>query len=102
MDHDEILLNAAFKVLVEFCETGLRIRPEARPAYDLVDDELSDRIIRARLEDEAQFWSLYDWWTVERPSKVQCADPDYDWGEQYAEDQEQLERLVELRVAMWA
>lgn len=104
MDHDEMILEAAFKVLVDFCETKLRVRPEDQPAYDLVDDEISDQIIRARLADESDFWDLYDWWTLERPTRLvsEGEDPDFDWQGQFYEDQRQLRRLVELRVAMWA
>jgi len=109
-DGDQLLLHAAFQVLVD------HNRSENLAEYvDLLEhDKVADP---AFIADRCPYFNealvLYNWWTVDRPSRI---DP---WGEkvlgrmtgeealieedrQYAEDTDMLVRLVKIREILWS
>ncbi len=116
VDRDELLLHAAFQVLVDYVEK--------ESPFDIIDWGSSEENTHVRREIE----ELYRWWTKVRPGRVEPIDkveaPDLfsprnpddprqiawktaceeQWRLEeswYTEDQDMLHRLVNIRSYLW-
>jgi hypothetical protein len=109
-DEDQILLHAAFQVLVNY-NGGDDL---AKYVDFLAGDKVADpAFIADRLPYFKEALSLYNWWTVDRPKRIDPWDARVlgkltgeeaitEEDRQYVEDTDMLVRLVKIREILWS
>lgn len=110
-DEDQVLLHAAFQVLVDYNSIENTL---ADYVTFLETDKVADPVFIAdRLPYFKEALFLYNWWTVDRPKRVDLWDEQVSGkltGEealveetrQYVEDTAMLVRLVKIREILWS
>lgn len=94
IDRDGVVLYASFKALKDFVEKEMKgVFLEAPPKVTYESDgDYWDR----RVETEQELEALYTWWTKEYPKKLKGSTFDLE-----EEENRMLQRLIEVRGAMW-
>ncbi len=109
-DEDQLLLHAAFQVLVNYNSADDLAKYVAFLAGDKVADSV---FIADRLPYFKEALFLYNWWTVDRSKRVDPWDAQVlgkmtgeealiEEDRQYAEDTDMLVRLVKIREILWS